>query len=102
MASITGKRISRSHTTVTDLARLVASMLNNCDFVTKISLSFITVRGGIRTRKITADRDQFNLKVTVQEPSAKQELYVSSPDREKVIGELRQWCTKAGIEFVDR
>ena len=102
MGATTGKRISRSHTTAIKLAGDVALMLDKSGVVTKVALGIITARAGTRTRKVTILRDQFNIKVTVQQPPSKQELYVSSPDREKTIATIKEWCDQERIECTVR
>ena len=102
MGATTGKRISRSHTTAIALASDVALMLDKSGVVTKVALGIIIARAGTKTRKITILRDQFNIKLTVQQPPTKQELYVSSPDREKTISVIEAWCKTNAIECTVR
>jgi hypothetical protein len=102
MGAVTGKRISRSHTTAIDLAAELALFLDKSGVVTKVSLGIITARAGCKTRKVIIANDQFNLRVTVMQPPAKQELYVSSPDRTKTIVAIGDWCTSKDVEFTVR
>lgn len=102
MGNTTGKRISRSHTTAIPLASEVAIALDGSNVVTKIMLGIITARSGCKTRKIIIANDQFNLRLTIQQPPSKQELYVSAPDRELAVMFLEKWCKENGIEYTVR
>lgn len=102
MGNTTGKFISRSHTTAITLASELALMLDASQVVTKIMLGIITARSGCKTRKVIIANDQFNLRLTVQQPPSKQELYVSAPDRQVVIDTIAKWCDEKDIEYTVR
>ncbi len=102
MGNTTGKRISRSHTTAISLAGELALMLDASQVVTKVMLGIITARSGCKTRKVIIANDQFNLRLTVQQPPSKQELYVSAPDREAAIARIIKWCNEKDIEYTVR
>jgi hypothetical protein len=102
MGNTTGKRIARSHTTAISLASELALMLDASGIVTKVMLGVITARAGCKTAKIIINHDQFNLRLSVQQPPAKQELYISAPDRTKVIALIQKWCGEKHIECVAR
>ena len=99
MGAVTGKFISRSHTTAISLAGELAITLDQSGVVTKIMLGVITAGSGCKTRKVIIANDAFNLRLTVQQPPSKQELYVSAPDREKVIEVISNWCKEKGLEY---
>lgn len=94
----TGKFISRSHTTVIGLAEDVAKMLDKSGLVTKVSLGKIDGNCGCKVQKLIVSHDQFNLRLSVQHPPGKQELYVSASDRERVIACLTAWCRERGLD----
>ncbi len=98
----TGKHISRSHTTVIGLAEDLAKMLNKSGIVTKVMLGIIDGNCGCKVRKVVISFDQFNLRLSVQQPPSKQELYVSASDREQVITHLETWCKEERIECAVR
>ncbi len=102
MAHVTGKRISRSHTTATDLAERIARMLDQSGLITKVSLTVIDARAHAKVIKVTVNFDLYGLRVTAQEPSARQELYVSAPDREMVIARIEKWCQDKQIKYIVR
>lgn len=102
MGNTTGKRIARSHTTAIPLASALALMLDESCIVTKVMLGVITARSGCKTSKVIVNHDQYNLRLTIQDPPAKQELYVSAPDRTKVICNISDWCAANNIECVVR
>ncbi len=98
----TGKYISRSHTTTIGLADDIALMLNKSGLVTKVSLGIIDANCGCKTRKLIVSHDQFNLRLSVQHPPAKQELYVSATDRNKVVDSLVIWCRERQLDCTVR
>lgn len=102
MGNTTGKRIARSHTTAISLASELALMLDASGIVTKVMLGVITARSGCKTQKIIINHDQYNLRLNVQQPPTKQELYVSAPDRDKVIAVITAWCTTKDIPYTVR
>lgn len=102
MGGTTGKFISRSHTTAISLASELALMLDGSQVVTKIMLGIITARSGCKTRKIIIANDGYNLRLTVQQPPSKQEIYVSAPDRELVIEKIVEWCKNKNLEYTVR
>lgn len=102
MGGITGKFISRSHTTAIGLAGELAVMLDGSGIVTKIMLGIITARSGCKTRKVIIANDAYNLRLTIQQPPSKQELYVSAPDREKVADIIKKWCEDKRLEYTIR
>lgn len=102
MGTTTGKRISRSHTTAIDLASELALMLDKSGVVTKVMLGIITARSGCKTRKVLIVQDQYNLRLSVMQPPAKQELYVSAPDRTKAVEAITKWCIQKQIDYTVR
>lgn len=102
MGNTTGKRIARSHTTAIALASELALMLDASGVVTKVMLGVITARSGCKTQKIIINHDQFNLRLSVQQPPTKQELYVSAPNRAQVISTIAKWCKERQIDYVVR
>jgi hypothetical protein len=102
MGGTTGKFISRSHTTAIPLANDLALALDGSGTVTKIMLGIITARSGCKTRKVIIANDQFNLRLTIQFPPSKQELYVSTPNRDATIAFITKWCDEKDIEYTVR
>ncbi|HXK38007.1 MAG TPA: hypothetical protein VJ579_02985 [Candidatus Paceibacterota bacterium] len=102
MGNTTGKRIARSHTTAIALASELALMLDASGVVTKVMLGVITARSGCKTEKIIINHDQFNLRLTIQQPPTKQELYVSAPDRISVAALIVTWSKQKNIECIVR
>lgn len=102
MGNTTGKRIARSHTTAIALASELALMLDASGIVTKVMLGVITARAGCKTAKIIVNHDQYNLRLSVQQPPSKQELYVSAPLRAQVTALIAAWCAQKNIECIVR
>jgi len=97
----TGHHISRSHKTVIGLAGDIALALNKSGIITKISLAIISPNS-TRFKKLVLVRDQFGLRLSVHDPPAKQELYVSAPDREQVIACLQRWSKERNLKCIVR
>lgn len=97
-----GKYISRSHTTTIGLSNDIALMLNKSGLITKVSLAFISASYGCKVRKLGIVFDQFGLQLTVQQPPARQELYVSAPDRDALVAYIETWCKDQGLSYTIR
>lgn len=102
IGSVTGKRISRSHTTVIGLAEDLVKMLDQSKLITKVSLGVIRGRCSCRAKRVIMVRDQYGLCITVLHPPFRQDFYVSASDREKVIEHIQAWCKTRLIECILR
>ncbi len=95
--SLGGRHIARTHTTTAVLASQVARSLNESGLITKLSLSYIDPKGGSSIKRLVLTRRDHGLRVMVHESALAQELYVSAPDRERVIVYLQDWCGREGL-----
>jgi hypothetical protein len=98
----TGKYISRSHTTAIGLSEDIALMLDGSGLITKVSLAVIDARCHCKVKKLVIARDQYGLQLTVQHPPDKQVLYVSAPDRDRVVDRLVVWCRETRLDCTVR
>ncbi|MFZ1626509.1 MAG: hypothetical protein WAT81_01735 [Candidatus Moraniibacteriota bacterium] len=87
--SVSGKRVSRSHSTATGLATRVVRMLEKSGLITKVS-------------KLIVSFDQHGLRLVAQEPSGRQDLYVSAPDRDALVAHLEAWCHETRLDCTVR
>ncbi len=100
--SISGRRVSRSHTTATGLAVRIVRMLERSSLITKVSLAVIDARIHAKVIKLTVNFDQRGLRLVAQETSARQELYVSAPDRDALVVYLERWCRENSLDCTIR
>lgn len=100
--SVSGKRVSRSHTTATGLAVRIVRMLEQSGLITKVALRLINPKGGSFRKRLIILCEGHGLHVRALEPSVSQELYVSAPDRDALIVYLEHWCSENGLDCTVR
>lgn len=100
--NVSGKRVSRSHTTATGLAARIVRMLEQSGLITKVSLALINARIHAKVIKLTINFDQHGLRLVAQETAARQELYVSAPDRDALVAHIETWCKDHGLSYTIR
>ncbi|MEP7162982.1 MAG: hypothetical protein ABI747_04465 [Candidatus Moraniibacteriota bacterium] len=102
MASVSGRKISRSHTTVTYLAKDVVQLLSVSNLVTKVMLSVLNPKAGSPKKRLIIRRVKHGLELAIIESDGKQTLYVSAPNREAVIVFLVAWADSKGLQYLCR
>ncbi|MEI6420419.1 MAG: DUF2103 domain-containing protein [bacterium] len=87
MAKISNSKTTDSHSTLTDTAKEVLSIVSKFDEVSKIGIGFIThVRGGRRDIKFLPING--GLKAVVRGSGAVQELYIYTNESKTVIEKI--------------
>lgn len=91
---ITDKKISKSHTTVSNAAKVVVEFLTSLPEVKKVVLGILkSARGGEFRVKVTPEDNQ--LRVVVRGNTTIQTIYIISTNPQKVTKELEQKFSKS-------
>lgn len=101
MAHRQGKKITASHTTLSDLSKEVVDFLNNCEWVSKISIGVISntskSANPIWTVKIIDEVSGILIRTTQKSSNQQLRFYSNSlENREKAKKELADWVQDKG------